>query len=234
MEHAPPTDQTEPESPSTLQLTDEQIRVLGALVEKCRATPEHYPLSLNALKNACNQKSSRDPVVEYDEATVERAVNELRDNRLAGASHTAGSRVIKFRQTIKDTLDLNDAEVSLLGVLMLRGPQTVGELRNRTGRLFSFPRISDVEEVLHNLGSRPAPLVRKLPLDPGFKESRYTHLLGGSSPAPRTPRIDAGPKAPLSAPLPPQNTSLQDEVATLRRELDELRNAFDDFRKQFE
>src|SRR5471032_16705 len=170
-----------------------EVRVLGALVEKQIATPDYYPLSLNALANACNQLTNRDPVMSLDEAAVAGAIEALRERRLATVFHGAESRVVRYKHTLTDAILLTPAEVALLCVLMLRGPQTVGELRTRTERLFKFDTLPEVEEALNALAARAAdPLVVKLPRAPGTKESRYTQLLGG----PVDVSIAAGTVAP--------------------------------------
>src|SRR6185436_17715803 len=157
-----------------------EIRVLGSLIEKQISTPDYYPLTLNALTNACNQLTNRDPVVAFDESTVVRAIEGLREKRLATLFAGQESRVAKYKHTLTDALLLTPAEVALLTVLMLRGSQTIGELRSRSERLFTFDTLPEVEETLNALANRePQPLVTKLPRQPGTKESRYAQLLGG-------------------------------------------------------
>src|SRR5688572_8996973 len=157
-----------------------EVRVLGALIEKQITTPDYYPLTLNALTNACNQLTNRDPVVAYTDQAVVRAIDGLRDKRLATLFTGAESRVAKYKHTLTDVLLLTPGEVALLCVLMLRGLQTLGELRTRSERLFTFDTMAEVEEALNVLAARqPQPLVAKLPRQPGTKESRYAHLLSG-------------------------------------------------------
>src|ERR1041384_6019611 len=159
-------------------LNASEIRVLGSLIEKQISTPDYYPLTLNALTNACNQLTNRDPVVAFDETAVVRALDGLRDKRLATLFTGAESRVAKYKHTLTDRLLLTPAEVALLCVLMLRGPQTIGELRTRSERLFKFDTLPEVEEPLGALaGRQPQPLATKLPRQPGTKQSRYAQLL---------------------------------------------------------
>jgi uncharacterized protein YceH (UPF0502 family) len=220
----------------TVPLTAIEARVLGSLIEKQITTPDYYPLSLNALTNACNQLTNRDPVMALDESAVARAVEGLREKRLGTVFHGAESRVARYKHTFTDAILLTPAEVALLCVLLLRGPQTVGELRTRAERLFAFESLAEVDEVLAALIARqPDPLVAKLPRQPGTKESRYAHLLSG--PIEVTASITSLP--PDSAPLAvrAENDRLanhEEEIASLRRELAELRQQFAEFRKQFE
>ena len=217
-------------------LSPAEVRVLGSLIEKQVTTPDYYPLTLNALTNACNQLSNRDPVVAFDENTVVRAIDGLRDKRLASQYAGAESRVAKYRHTLTDALLLTPAEVALLCVLMLRGPQTVGELRTRGERLFRFDTLPEVEDTLAALAARqPHPLVAKLPRQPGTKEPRFAQLLAGpvAPPAsPAAPLVDAAP-VPVRA-EDERITRLETEIAALRRELTELRQAHAAFRQQFE
>jgi uncharacterized protein len=179
-----------------------EVRVLGALIEKQITTPDYYPLTLNALTNACNQLTNRDPVVAYTDQTVVRAIDGLRDKRLATLFTGAESRVAKYKHTLTDVLLLTPGEVALLCVLMLRGPQTLGELRTRSERLFTFDTMAEVEEALNVLASRqPQPLVAKLPRQPGTKESRYAQLLSGPF-DPATTTGEAGPSRARNARCP--------------------------------
>lgn len=225
-------------------LTPEETRVLGSLIEKSIATPDYYPLTLNALVNACNQLTNREPVVSYDETTITRALETLREKRLATVYHAADSRVARHKHTFTDAFLLTPAELALLCVLFLRGPQTVGELRTRAERLFTFDSLSEVEESLQALATRtPEPLVTKLPRQPGTKESRFVHLLSGPPPAAgpsvagvADPGLSAPPASDLFSPpnAPDRLARLEEESAALRRELAELRQQFAEFRKQFE
>jgi uncharacterized protein YceH (UPF0502 family) len=220
----------------TPPLSPSEIRVLGALIEKQITTPDYYPLTLNSLTNACNQLTNRDPVVSYDEQTVVRALDALREKRLATLFSGAESRVAKYKHTLTDAILLTPAEVALLCVLMLRGPQTVGELRTRAERLFPFDNLPEVEEALNALAARPErPLVAKLPRQPGTKESRYAHLLGG--PVELAASEKAPPPEPATLAVRAENdrfAKLEAETAELRRELAELKQQLADFRKQFE
>jgi uncharacterized protein YceH (UPF0502 family) len=216
--------------PASFVLGDAEVRVLGSLVEKQVSTPDYYPLTLNALRNACNQSTSREPVVEYDESTVIRALDRLRDHKLAFAFAGAESRTLKYGHKFAERLELNASAVAVLCVLMLRGPQTAGEIRTRSGRLHEFASVNEVEETLNALISRqPAPLVAKLPRQPGTKESRFAHLLSG---APTLP--DVIPAALTASESDDRVASLEREVAGLRQELSDLRAQFAEFRKQFE
>jgi len=164
-------------------LNDIDVRVLGSLVEKDLTTPEYYPLSLNALVNACNQTSNRDPVVKYDEPTVKSAVDRLRKYSLVRSIQRADARVMKYMHLMRDAMSLEPPELAAMCVLMLRGPQTVGEIRTRSGRLFEFPSLEEVEATLDTLMTRAEPLVARLPRQPGQKEARFSQLVGGGAPA---------------------------------------------------
>ena len=223
----------------TPPLTAPEVRVLGALVEKSIATPDYYPLTLNALTNACNQLSNREPVMSLDESEVTRALEALRVQRLASVYHGSDSRVARYKHTLNDAILLTPAETALLCVLMLRGPQTVGELRTRSERLFTFDSLPEVEEALNALASRtPDPLVVKLPRQPGTKESRYTHLLSGPVDAAAVTEGAAPPSPAPTAPAPSASdariVALEAELAAVRRELAILQEQFAQFRKQFE
>jgi uncharacterized protein YceH (UPF0502 family) len=215
-----------------------EVRVLGSLIEKQITTPDYYPLTLNALTNACNQLTNREPVVAFDEQTVVRALDGLRDKRLATLFTGAESRVAKYKHTLTDALLLTPGEVALLCVLMLRGPQTLGELRTRSERLFNFDSMPEVEETLTALAARqPQPLVAKLPRQPGTKESRYVHLLSGAAPT-VAPAADITVRPePATLAVRAENeriAKLEADVLELRRQLGELEQKFADFRKQFE
>jgi uncharacterized protein YceH (UPF0502 family) len=219
-----------------LNLTSEEVRILGVLIEKQTVTPDTYPLTLNALVNGCNQSTSRDPVVNYDESVVKRALDGLREKKLAFVYSGAESRVVKFGHRIAERLELGRPEIAALCVLLLRGPQTAGEIRNRSGRLFEFPSLPDAETALETLASRqPFPLATKLPRQPGTKESRYAHLLSG------TPVMSEGNSSPASVesrppptPSPDRLSQLENEVGLLRTEVTVLREELNRFRSQFE
>jgi uncharacterized protein len=222
----------EPELKPVL-LNDVEARVLGALVEKQLTTPDYYPLTLNALVNACNQTSSRDPVVSYDESTVMRGLDGLRDQKLASVTTGAESRVPRYRHKLTERFELSPAELATLCILVLRGPQTSGEIRTRSGRLHEFASIADVEATLDVLAARqPEPLVTKLPRQLGLKESRFAHLL-----SPITAReTSAQPISAVAAPPPAvdRTAQLEQQVTELRQQIDELTQQFAEFRKQFE
>jgi uncharacterized protein len=209
-------------------LDAEEIRVLGSLLEKEITTPEYYPLSINALLNACNQKSNRDPVVHWDEDTLERALYTLREKGLLVSITGAGSRVPKYGHRISEKLNLGRRELAILCELMLRGPQTPGELRTRAERMHPFGDLAEVESVLDHIPE----LVTKLPRRPGEKEARYAHLLSGQPPVSAVASLpDASPAQPSPA---SRLSDLEAEVAQLRRELDGLKQQFVEFQKQFE
>lgn len=204
-------------------LTPEEIRVLGSLVEKERTTPEYYPLTLNGLVTACNQKTNRDPVVSYDESTVEIALDGLHRKGLVSNVTGAGLRARKFLHLMEQKLSLSEAESAVLCVLMLRGPQTGGEIRGRTGRMHSFDELSDVETVLQGLIDRESgPLVVRLPKLPGTKEHRHMHLLGGE---PNLEELEASALAQSSGGASSLD-ELRAEVQTLREELEDLKGKF--------
>ncbi|HYP18248.1 MAG TPA: YceH family protein [Opitutus sp.] len=225
---------------SSLALTPEETRVLGALVEKQVTTPDYYPLTLNALVNACNQLTNREPVVAYAEATVTIALDGLREKRLASLYHGSDSRVPRYKHTLTEQFVLTPAEVAVICVLLLRGPQTLGELRTRGERLFAFDSLEEVEATLAALiAYTPEPLVTKLPRQPGTKESRYAQLLSAS--AASTPAAGEPAALPASAPVAPSApsaserlTKLEEETAALRREVSELRQQLAEFKRQFD
>ena len=205
-------------------LTEVEARVLGALIEKEITTPDYYPLSMNALLNACNQKSNREPVTEFDEDTVRQALHGLDDKHLAGAVRGSESRVTKYEHRFSEAFNFGRREVALLCILLLRGPQTPGELRGRTERLFSFEELSDVQTTLQRLMERDPPLVRVLPRQPGTKESRYMHLFCGeiaAQPAGQEVRSSAGVDG---ADDRDRLQMLEEEVGALKREVAELRS----------
>jgi uncharacterized protein YceH (UPF0502 family) len=221
-------------------LNEEEARVLGALVEKQLATPEYYPLTLNALTAACNQKNNRHPVVSYDEATVELAVESLRQKNLAYVFYGAGSRVPKYKHVAAENLQLNPQELALTCVLLLRGPQTLGELRERAGRLHEFASLEEVEATLNSLATREEPVVLRLARRPGQKEARYAHLLSGEvSEQHEDEPPEGAPASPSGAPHARTTAAervlkLEQEVETLRAEFDSFRREFETFRKQFD
>jgi uncharacterized protein len=204
-----------------LELDAAETRVLGSLLEKESATPEYYPLSLNALVNACNQKSNRDPVVAYDNETVEDALEHLRAKGLA-LRISGESRVPKHAQRFTEKFNLGRREAAVICVLLLRGPQTVGELRGRTERLYNFDDLDAVEGTLHRLAEMG--MVKQLPRQPGFKESRYAHLLSGDVETTEEPRPEAAPPG----------GGLAERMAQMEADLADLRRRFDEFRRRFD
>ena len=234
-----------------MHLTPTEARVLGALIEKEITTPEYYPLSLNALVNACNQKNNRDPVTALDEAEVRQALHGLETERLAGPVR-GDTRVPKYEHRVQEVFNFTRGEIAVACVLLLRGPQTPGELRGRTERMYKFDELSDVQSVLQRLIARePEPLVKILPRQPGTKEARYAHLLSGDvevfEPAPAHRYAEATSHSHASAssyepPLNPEETEelkermaqLEAEVAILTRELSELRQDFERLSKLLE
>ena len=208
-------------------LTSAQARVLGALIEKEVTTPDYYPLSLNALINACNQRSNREPVMDLNEEEVRDALIGLQDHRLAGPAQGADSRVSKYEHRLGEAFNFSRAETALLCVLLLRGPQTPGELRGRTERMHRFEEIGDVLAGLQKLMEREPPLVAVLPRQPGTKESRYAHLLSGEvAAAPAT--VSAAVSAPVRTADDDRVAQLESDVAELRKEVAALRLKIDD------
>jgi uncharacterized protein YceH (UPF0502 family) len=209
-------------------LNDREIRVLGSLLEKAMATPDYYPLSLNALTNACNQKSNRDPVVSWDEGTVQDAVDDLCKKDLVNRS-TVG-RVPKYEETFTRQHNMVTSEAAVLCALLLRGPQTPGAIRSRIERLHSFESLSALQETLEQLDEWGH--VRRLERLPGHKEARYTHLLSGE-PKQENDRPEAA-EPQLAAGDADELARLETEIQSLKDELADLRIAFESFRKQFE
>jgi uncharacterized protein len=218
-------------------LSPVETRILGCLLEKERITPENYPLSLNSLIAACNQSTNRDPITAYDARIVETGVEGLRQKKLAVMIMSAGSRVAKFRHQLLNHFDLSPREVALLCVLLLRGPQTLGELRSRTERMQFFDSLEQVESFLAELARGESPLVRILPARPGQKESRYVQLLSGEPVLPEDIPTQ-GSDLPLVEARPATGTSrleaVEKEVAELRKELQHLREELLSFRRQFD
>lgn len=210
-------------------LNEVEVRVLGCLIEKETTTPEYYPLSLNSLTNACNQKSNRNPVLSYDEETVSGALRGLREKGLSTTVQRADSRTAKYMHSLVERLDLEKGEIAVLCELMLRGPQTVGEIRGRAERMYAFKGIEEADSILRGLMERQEPLVLKLPRLPGRKEPRYAHLMSGMP--------EAGEEK-----TPPEEASQRDsrlerlegEVSALRTELDELKSALSALKSELE
>jgi uncharacterized protein YceH (UPF0502 family) len=216
-------------------LNDIETRVLGALIEKDVTTPDYYPLSLNALVNACNQKNNRDPVMNLDEEAVREALNTLQEKRLAGPTSSADSRVTKYEHRLQEVFNFTRGETAILCVLLLRGAQTPGELRGRTERMHRFEDLTEVQSTLQRLMQHDPPLARVLPRQPGTKEARYRHLLAGDTEdaadlvrAP-APALDAG-----NVNHADRVDRLESEVNDLRKEVADLKQQLASFRKQFE
>lgn len=200
-------------------LNDEEVRVLGTLIEKEITTPEYYPLSLNALIAACNQSSNRNPVVHYDEQTVAQALDSLREKKLVHFLDRAESRVTKYRHVLYEAMNLSRPVIAVMCVLMLRGAQTAGEIRTRTNRLYDFTSQEQLETTLNSLMSGETPFIARLPRQSGQKEVRYAHLLSGEV------RL-TGTEAEAEPQL--------DRIGKLEKEVEELKRQFAEFRKQFE
>jgi len=196
-------------------LTDTEVRVLGSMIEKEITTPDYYPLSLNALVAACNQSSNRNPVAHFDEGTVADATESLREKKLVFLVDRGESRVTKYRHVVYEAMNLGRPAISVMCVMMLRGPQTVGEIRTRSYRLYDFSSLEEVETILNSLVSGNPPLVVRLPRQSGQKEVRYAHLLSGEV---KLTEPEAEP----------------DRLGKLEKEVDDLKKQFDQFRKQFE
>jgi uncharacterized protein len=215
-----------------LVLNAVEVRVLGSLIEKDATTPEYYPLSLNALVNACNQKSSRDPVMSLDEDEVRLALRNLNDKGLAGAVSSAESRVPKYEHRLQEVFNFTRGETAVICVLLLRGPQTPGELRTRTERMHRFEDLTDVQSALQRLAQRQPPLVKMLPRLPGTKEARYVHLLAGDVEVEDLPPVAAKPSA--SSADDERIAALEETVRTLDNKVAALQQQLAEFRKQFE
>jgi uncharacterized protein YceH (UPF0502 family) len=218
-----------------IQLSDIEVRILGCLFEKGTTTPDYYPLTLNALVNACNQKSNRNPVVAYEETSVVRGLESLQEKGLSEKIYKTDSRVPKYQHLFIKKFNLSLPEAAVLCVLMLRGPQTAGEIRGRTERLYKYSGLKEVEEVLTGLMNREQPMVIKLPRQAGRKESRYMHLLSGEPEITET-------ETPLPEEAATQRVraeneriaTLEKEVAVLRSELDNLKQEFKKLKSEFE
>lgn len=220
-----------------MNLTEIETRVLGSLIEKDITTPDYYPLSLNALLNACNQKNNRDPVMTLDEAAVRQALNTLQEKRFAGPASGADSRVPKFEHRLQEVFNFDRREIAIVCVLLLRGAQTPGELRGRTDRMYHFVALEDLVSTLERLAQREPPLVCILPRHPGTKESRYMHLFSGEPPeqtniAPLT--VAPSPRGASANSGDDRLAKLEEEVSRLRAELFDVQQQLSAFRKQFE
>ena len=209
-------------------LSDIETRVLGSLIEKQVTTPEYYPLTLNALTLACNQKNNRHPVTSYTDNQVSDALESLREKNLTYVFYGSTSRVPKYKHVMPEVMHLSHAEVAMMCVLMLRGAQTLGELRGNGARLHEFSTLEEVEETLNGLISRDEPLVARLPRQPGQKEGRFAHLLSGEI------NLEALAETERTPASPSRRAGLEEKVEALTAEVEKLKEQFEQFRKQFE
>ena len=207
-------------------LDSEEIRVLGALMEKSKTTPEYYPMTLNALTAACNQKTARQPVVNYDEQTVTLVLDRLKRKGLAATVTGGSSRVVKYRHTIALNYQLTPDELTVLCLLFLRGPLTPGEINSNAGRLYEFDDLSEVQTVLEKLASGTIPYVRQLPRQPGQKEARYIHLFADAD------VLEAYTSEPAAAAPVQTSSALEERLSAVEQELATLKAAFDQLMKE--
>jgi uncharacterized protein YceH (UPF0502 family) len=214
-------------------LNEIECRVLGSLLEKEVTTPEYYPLSLNALVNACNQKSNRDPVMNLDEAAVREALHSLDGQSLVRSVSASDSRVTKYEHRLQEAYNFYRHETAIVCVLLLRGPQTPGELRTRAERMHPFDDLAAVQSSLQHLMKREPPLVKVLPRLPGTKEARYAHLFSGDVVVPET-RLESHAEPAAAARDGERIARLEEEIGVLQKDITELRRQFAAFRKQFE
>lgn len=214
-------------------LNETEARILGALVEKQLTTPEYYPLTLNSLVTACNQKNNREPVMSLTEPDVSRAIEALRDRNLVYVFYGSTSRVPKYKHMLPSVYELEPDETAIVAVLLLRGPQTLGELRERTGRMHEFANLGEVQETLDRLMRRDEPLLVRLPIQPGRKEARFAHLLSGEIDIEALAAAQPT-RVAQSAVAADRIGKLEDEVVELRSEMESLKATFEEFRKQFE
>ncbi|MEZ5346314.1 MAG: YceH family protein [Pyrinomonadaceae bacterium] len=212
-----------------IELNEIEARIIGCLIEKENATPDYYPLTLNALTSACNQKSNRFPVVDYDEDSVEQALESLQKRDIVYLFFGSGSRTKKYKHLLPKLLDLDQAETAVICVLLLRGPQTLGELNQRTGRLYEFSGLDEVHQTVDGLTKREEPLVVELPKQPGQKEGRFMHLLSGEIDLETFVADTPAPRSSNS-----QSESLKQELNELRAEFEAFRAEFSEFKKQFD
>ena len=212
-----------------IRLTFEETRIIGSLIEKELTTPEYYPLTLNALKNACNQKNNRNPVVSFDEDQIEKTIERLREKSLVSRVSGSDMRVPKFRQVFTEALNLSPDETAVMCELMNRGAQTPGELNSRASRMFKFESLSQVNDTLQKLIERGIPLIVKLPRQTGTKESRYIHLLSGE------PELnDKESKEEIKPAESDRILKLEEQLELLRNDLEELKKSFEEFKSQLE
>ncbi len=215
------------------KLSETEARILAVLIEKQLTTPEYYPLTLNALVAACNQKTNREPVVSFDEQTVQKSVDDLREKNIVYVFYGSTSRVPKYKHILPDVFELSPPQTAVLCVLMLRGAQTLGELRERTNRLYEFSGLGEVNETLDGLMRRDEPLVAKLERQPGQKEVRFAHLLSGEIPA-ASANVSVENLVSKRQTENERIEKLEQQVESLQNETAELRRMFEDFKKQFE
>lgn len=213
-------------------LNEVEARIVGCLIEKEATTPEYYPLTLNALIAACNQKTNRFPVVEYDEKTVSQALEDLRDKNIVYVFYGSSSRVPKYKHILPKLLEIELHQVAIICVLLLRGFQTIGELKERSQRIYEFANLEEVHQTLDELRKRDEPLIVELPKQPGQKESRYAHLLSGEITAEAMESVQQAVSSKQSN--QEQIAKLEAEITTLKTNLEDLRNEFAEFKKQFE
>lgn len=216
-------------SEDALTLNSREVRVLGCLIEKELSTPDYYPMTLNALKTACNQKSNRDPVVEYDESDVLEALEGLQRRRLVGHASSSYGRADKYRHALAEVMGMDRPALAVLSSLMLRGPQTTGEIRARTSRMHEFGSLDAVEDVLRTLSERDPALVMQLSRRPGQKEARFAHLFAGE---PDADDVAAPPHG--RGDLEARVGNLEEQIEMLQQQVDELIDAFESFRREFE
>jgi uncharacterized protein len=211
-------------------LNDSEVRILACLIEKELTTPEYYPLSLNSLTNACNQKSNRNPVVSYDETDVTQGLGSLQEKGLVRKSLTSGDRVSKYLHAVLERFDLSRQEMAILCELMLRGPQTVGEIRSHTERMSAFESLEEIENTIQGLAEHDPSLTLKMPRETGRKECRYMHLFSGG-----LETLHDFTAEPAAIQLSPQEKirKLEEEIVSLRSELEGLKQAFAEFKSQF-
>jgi uncharacterized protein YceH (UPF0502 family) len=203
-------------------LTPEEIRVLGVLIEKSKTTPDYYPMTLNGITVACNQKTSRNPVTDYDEATVVIALDELKKKGLSATVTGAGSRTVKYRHTLAVKYPLDMAETAVLGLLFLRGPQTVGELKTNAGRMYEFENLEEVQKVLDALAGYETPFVIQLPRKAGQKEARYMHLFAGEPDVSAFETANEEPARKSVSELESRLTAVESELAELKEKVEKI------------
>lgn len=213
-------------------LTEIEARILGSLVEKQLTTPDYYPLTLNTLVNACNQKNNRDPVVMYSEKSVGETLEIMRDRNLVYVFYGSTSRVPKYKHMLPSVYELDEPATAIIAELLLRGPQTLGELRGHCERLHAFADLGEVQESLDGLMRRDDPLVVRLPVQPGRKEARFAHLLSGAIDIEAMAATTT--RASRTAGEPERLEKLEEEVSSLRNEVETLKQTFQEFKKQFE